>query len=41
MKDTIWFNGLSGSGKTTIGKKLVEHLEQQNKSISTRWRCSS
>ena len=33
MKDTIWFNGLSGSGKTTIGKKLVEHFEQQNKKV--------
>lgn len=33
MKHTIWFNGLSGSGKTTIGKKLIEHFEQQNKSV--------
>jgi len=33
MKHTIWFNGLSGSGKTTIGKKLVEHFEHQNKKV--------
>lgn len=33
MKQTIWFNGLSGSGKTTIGKKLVEHFERQNKRV--------
>jgi adenylyl-sulfate kinase len=33
MKHTIWFNGLSGSGKTTIGKKLVEHFEHQNKRV--------
>lgn len=33
MKHTIWFNGLSGSGKTTIGKKLIEHFEHQNKSV--------
>lgn len=33
MKDTIWFNGLSGSGKTTIGKKLIEHFEHQNKNV--------
>lgn len=30
---TIWFNGLSGSGKTTIGKKLIEHYEHQNKKV--------
>lgn len=33
MKHTIWFNGLSGSGKTTIGKKLIEHFEHQNKKV--------
>jgi adenylyl-sulfate kinase len=33
MKHTIWFNGLSGSGKTTIGKKLVGYFEHQNKKV--------
>jgi adenylylsulfate kinase len=33
VKHTIWFNGLSGSGKTTIGKKLVEYFENQNKKV--------
>jgi len=30
---TIWFNGLSCSGKTTIGKKLVEYFEEKNKKV--------
>jgi len=31
--ETIWFNGLSGSGKTTIGKKIIEYYEHKNKKI--------
>jgi len=30
---TIWFNGLSGSGKTTIGEKLIEHYKKRNKKV--------
>ena len=30
---TIWFNGLSGAGKTTLGIRLVRHFEQQNKKV--------
>ena len=33
MKHTIWFNGLSGSGKTTIGKDLVKYFEDQGERV--------
>ena len=33
MKHTIWFNGLSGSGKTTIGKQLVKYFEDQGERV--------
>lgn len=31
--ETIWFNGLSGSGKTTIGKKLIEYYGEEHKKV--------
>lgn len=31
--ETYWFNGLSGSGKTTIGTELVKDLEKKNKKV--------
>jgi adenylylsulfate kinase len=30
---TFWFNGLSGSGKTTIGEKLVEYYKNENVNV--------
>jgi len=33
MKHTIWFNGLSGSGKTTIGKDLVKYFEDEGERV--------
>jgi len=30
---TIWFNGLSSSGKTTLGEKLVEYYKSKNKRV--------
>ena len=30
---TIWFNGLSGSGKTTIAKRLVDYYKKQDVKI--------
>lgn len=30
---TIWFNGLSGSGKTILGEKLVQYYKKNNKKV--------
>jgi len=31
MIETIWFTGLSGSGKTTIGKELIKFIENSTR----------
>jgi adenylylsulfate kinase len=31
---TIWLTGLSGAGKTTIGKAIVQKLQNQNQNVS-------
>jgi adenylyl-sulfate kinase len=33
MKYTLWFTGLSGSGKTTIGNKLIEHFRNKGETV--------
>lgn len=33
MKKTLWFTGLSGSGKTTIGNKLVEYFKEKGEEV--------
>jgi adenylyl-sulfate kinase len=33
MKYTLWFTGLSGSGKTTIGDKLIEHFRNKGETV--------
>jgi len=30
---TVWFNGLSGSGKTTIGNELIKYYENLNRKV--------
>ena len=33
MAHVIWLTGISGAGKTTLGKLIKEKLEQENKSV--------